>query len=68
MISTRAGVIVPAAVVNIGHILGSVLAASNTALYPQIVAMEESASMLCARVMRGISSTENDVTPRSAIS
>ncbi len=24
--------------------------------------------MLCARVVRGISSTENDVTPRSAIS
>ncbi len=32
-------------------------------MYPQTVAMDESASMLCARVVRGISSTENDVTP-----
>ena len=30
--------------------------------------MDESASMLCARVMRGMSSTENDVTPVAAIS
>jgi len=37
-------------------------------LDPEMVAIAERASMLCARVMRGISSTENDVTPRSAIS
>jgi hypothetical protein len=48
-ITTRAGVIVPAAVVSIGKILGSVSAAIITALYPQMVAIEESASMLCAR-------------------
>ena len=29
--------------------------------------MEESASMLCARVVRGINSTENEVTPLPAI-
>src|SRR5260370_15842737 len=46
---TRPGVIVPAAVVSIGKIRGRVSAAIRTALYPQIVPMEESASMLCAR-------------------
>jgi len=30
--------------------------------------MEESTSMLCARVVRGINSTENEVTPLAAIS
>jgi hypothetical protein len=33
-----------------------------------MVAMDESASMLCARVMRGISSMENAVTPVAASS
>ena len=65
--NTRAGVMVPAAVVIMGKIRGEVSAASSTALYPQQVAMEESASMLCARVVRGISSTENAVTPACAI-
>src|SRR5258708_2327361 len=54
MISTRAGVMVPAAVVSMGKILGSVSAAMSAALYPEMVAMEESASMLCARVVRGV--------------
>src|SRR5438874_12706196 len=58
---------VPAAVVSIGKILGRVSAAIKTALYPQMVPMDESASMLCARVVRGTSSTEKEVTPVSAI-
>ena len=32
-----------------------------------MVLMEESASMFCARVMRGINSTEKEVTPVAAI-
>ena len=59
---------VPAAVVIIGKIRGEVSAASSTALYPQTVPMEERASMLCARVVRGMSSTEKLVTPARAIS
>jgi hypothetical protein len=51
-----------------GKIRGEVSAASTTALYPQIVAIEESTSMLCARVVRGINSTENETTPLEAIS
>ena len=66
--NTRAGVIVPAAVVSIGKIRGKVSAAISTALYPQIVPIDESASMLCARVVRGINSTANEVTPVAAIS
>ncbi len=58
---------VPAAVVIMGKIRGEVSAASSTALYPQQVAMDESASMLCARVVRGMSSTEKAVTPACAI-
>ncbi len=45
---------VPAAVVSMGKKRGSTSAAISTALYPQTVAMEESASILCARVVRGI--------------
>ena len=45
---------------------GNASAPSNTALYPQIVPIEESASMLCARVVRGINSTANEVTPVAA--
>ena len=63
MMSTRPGVIVPAAVVSIGKMRGNVSAAMITALYPQIVPIEESASMLCARVVRGINSTAKEVTP-----
>jgi len=67
MINTRPGVMVPAAVVSIGKILGNASAAITTALYPAIVAMEESASMLCARVVRGINSTEKAVNRMEAI-
>ncbi len=57
---------VPAAVVIIGNRRGSALAAISTALYPAIDAMDESASMLCARVMRGMNSIENSVAPACA--
>src|SRR2546426_4430343 len=57
---------VPAAVINIGNIFGSEMAASSTAAYPEIVAMEESASMLWARVIRGISSIARKDTPAAA--
>ena len=67
MTKTRAGVMVPAAVVIMGKMRMDVSAARSTALYPQIVPMEESASMLCARVVRGTSSTENALTPAAAI-
>ena len=62
----RAAVSVPAAVISIGNIRGRWLAASSTPLYPAIVAIDDSASMLWARVMRGISSIENAVTPACA--
>ena len=66
--NTRAGVMVPAAVVSMGKMRGWQSAAISTALYPQAVPIEESASMLWARVVRGINSTENAVTPARAIS
>src|SRR6202043_1973492 len=66
MIRTRAGGMVPAAVVIIGKRRGRVLAARITALYPAIDAIEESASMLCAREMRGIISMEKRVAPAAA--
>src|SRR5688500_4602323 len=47
---------------------GTRSAAISTALYPATVACEDSASMLCARVMRGISSIENAVAPVRASS
>lgn len=47
----------------VGNIRGSASAANSTALYPAIDAIEESASMLCARVMRGIISTERRLAP-----
>jgi hypothetical protein len=57
---------VPAAVVIIGNMRGSALAASSAALYPAIDAIDDSASMLWARVMRGMNSTENRVAPACA--
>ena len=42
----------PAAVINIGNMRGDAFAARSTPLYPAIVAIDDSASMLCARVMR----------------
>ena len=41
-------------------------APASTALYPATVAWEESTSIFWARVILGISSTANAVTPRSA--
>ena len=58
---------VPAAVVSMGKILGNVSAAINTALYPHMVPMDESASMLCALVVRGTNSTAKEVIPVFAI-
>ena len=54
----------PAAVISIGKNLGRRSAASSTALYPETVACEDSASIGCARVIRGIDSSANPVTPR----
>ena len=64
MTSTLAGTTVPAAVTSIGRNFGSRSAARTTALYPETVAWDESASIDCARVMRGIDSIANAVTPR----
>jgi len=64
--NARAAVNVPAAVIIIGNIRGSASAASSTALYPAIVAMDDSASMLCARVMRGTISMEKRMAPFAA--
>ena len=57
MIRTRDGVMVPAAVVIMGKMRGRVSATTMTALYPAMEAMAERASMLWARVVRGMSST-----------
>ena len=66
MTKTFAGRTVPAAVVSIGKYRGSRLAAMRTALYPAMLAIEERVSIDCARVIRGIRSIANAVTPRSA--
>src|SRR5215831_10442812 len=64
--STFAGATVPAAVISIGKKRGSRSAAISTALYPETVACEESASIGCARVVRGIDSIAKPYTPWSA--
>jgi hypothetical protein len=64
---TRAGVIVPAAVMSIGKNRGSRSAAMRTALYPARFACDESASIDCASVVRGIMSTEIAPALRPAI-
>ncbi len=64
--STRAGLRVPAAVTSIGKRLGRVTAARRTPLYPPIVAIDDRTSMLCARVIRGMSSMAKAMTRRSA--
>ena len=66
MTNAFAGASVPAAVVIIGRIRGSALAPTSTALYPASVACDESASIDCARVMRGTSSIASAVTRRAA--
>jgi hypothetical protein len=65
MTSARTGAIVPAAVMSIGKSRGTRSAARSTALYPATVACDERASIDCARVIRGIDSIANAVTPRS---
>src|SRR6266850_5878512 len=62
MTKTFDGARVPAAVVSMGSNLGSSAAPSSTALYPAIVACDESASMDWARVMRGTNSMAKAVT------
>ena len=54
--STRAGGTVPAAVMNSGKKRGSRVAASSTQRYPATSACEVSASIDCARLIRGTSS------------
>ena len=62
-ISTLAGATVPAAVISMGNIRGNKSAAISTALYPAIVAIEESTSILCARVILGNNSSAKAVIP-----
>ena len=66
MTSTRAGGTVPAAVIIIGMALPKVSAPTSTALYPDRLAWLDRMSMDCARVIRGISSSENASTPAPA--
>ena len=66
MMKTFAGAIVPAAVVSIGKNLLPAVAPRRTAAYPATVLKADSESILWASVVRGISSMENAVTPRSA--
>ena len=65
MTNTFAGGMVPAAVISIGKSRGSTPAALMTALYPATVAMEESASIDWARLMRGTNSMLKRVTWRA---
>jgi hypothetical protein len=65
MTKTLAGGMVPAAVISIGKSFGNESAASTAALYPATVAIEERASIACAREMRGMSSMAKSVMPRS---
>ena len=51
---------------NSGRKRGNRIAPSSTQRYPATSACEVRASIDCAREMRGISSSENAVTPRSA--
>ena len=64
--NTRAGAMVPAAVVMRGNIFGSAWAAIRTARYPAMLACELRTSIDCARVVRGRSSSEKRAAPRAA--
>jgi hypothetical protein len=66
-ITTLAGLSVPAAVISIGKSFPSRSAAMITDLYPAMFACDESASIGCAREMRGISSMAKTVSRRSAM-
>jgi hypothetical protein len=57
---------VPAAVINNGKNRGDISAPTNTARYPAQSACEVSASIDCAREIRGTNSRENAVTPALA--
>ncbi len=61
-----AGASVPAAVVIMGSMRGSAFAPSITALNPASVACELSASIPCARVLRGTRSIARASTRRAA--
>ena len=63
--STVAGFTVPAAVVSIGKNRVDSDAASSTALYPATLACDDSASITCAREIRGMASSANACTPAS---
>ena len=56
---------VPAAVISIGNKRGRRSAAAITALYPATVAIEDNASIDCARLILGTSSMLNSVTGRA---
>lgn len=58
-IRTLAGLMLPAAVIIIGKYLGRWVAASRTALYPAMDAMEDSTSIDWASVVLGIMSKLN---------
>ncbi len=63
---TRAGAMVPAAVVIKGKSFGRAWAAIRTARYPAMLAWELRTSIDCARVVRGRSSSEKRAAPREA--
>ena len=63
---TRAGAIVPAAVMSMGKNLGNAAAAIITASYPAAVACDDKTSIICATVVRGIMSTAIAVILRAA--
>ena len=64
--NTRAGGIVPAAVIIIGMARANSAEASTTALYPARFAWDERTSIDCARLMRGTSSIEKASIPAAA--
>ena len=64
--NTRAGAIVPAAVVSMGKNFPDASAPRSTAVYPAIVLKADRASIRCAFVVRGISSIATAVTPDAA--
>jgi hypothetical protein len=64
---TVAGRIVPAAVISIGKKRPISVDAINTDLYPEMFACELSASIDCARLIRGIASIAKLVAPVPAM-
>jgi len=66
-ISTRDGLIVPAADMNIGKNLGNNDAASSTALYPETVAIDESISIDWALVVLESGQEPEQINPEGAL-